>query len=382
MIHHVSRTAIVFLFGLATLASAADVPDKLRVYIGTFNSRTSKGIYLSEFDTQTGAITDPQLAGEATDAGFLAIHPSKKFLYSVCKFQNSAGETIGGVNAFAIDPKTGKLTPLNQQSSEGAGPCHLVVDATGKNVLVANYGGGNVAALPIGDDGKLAKASSVMQHKGTSVDPKRQTAPHAHSINLDAKSKFAFAADLGLDQVVVYKFDSAKGLLAPNDPPFAKVASGAGPRHFAFHPSGKFAYVINELGNTVTGFSYDAEKGKLTEIQTISTLPPDFKEPSYTAEVVVHPSGKYLYGSNRYHNSLAAFAVDQSSGKLTLLEITPVGGKLPRNFNVDPTGKWILVGNHEDDTMSVMKIESDGRLKLIRNDVPVSAAVCIKFVAP
>lgn len=382
MIRHVSCTVIALLFGLSTFVSAADGPDKLRVYIGTFNVRGSQGIYLSEFDTKTGTITDPQLAGEATDAGFLAIHPTKKFLYSVCKFQTAAGETIGGVNAFAIDPKSGKLTLLNQQSSEGSGPCHLVVDAAGKNVLVANYGGGNVAALPIGDDGKLAKASSVVQHQGTSVDPKRQTAPHAHSINLDAKSRYAFAADLGLDQVLVYRFDSAKGLLTPNDPPFVKVAPGAGPRHFAFHPSGKFAYVINELGNTVTGFSYDAEQGKLTEIQTISTLPPDFKEPSYTAEVVVHPSGKYLYGSNRYHNSLAAYAVDKATGKLTLLDITPVGGKLPRNFNVDPTGQWIIVGNHEDDTLSVMKIEPDGRLKLIRNDVPVSAAVCIKFVAP
>lgn len=373
---------MVSMAGLAQIATGADAPAKLRVYIGTFNSRTSRGIYLSELELATGKLSDPQLAGEAQDAGFLAVHPTKKFLYSVCKFQDAEGKTIGGVNAFAIDQATGKLTLLNQQSSEGAGPCHLVVDAAGKNVLVANYGGGNVAALPIGPEGKLAQASSMRQHKGTSVDPKRQTAPHAHSINLDAKSRFAFAADLGLDQVVVYKFDSAKGLLTPNDPPFAKVADGAGPRHFAFHPTGKFGYVINELGNTVTAFNYDAEKGKLTEIQSISTLPPDFKEPSYTAEIVVHPSGKFLYGSNRYHNSLAVFAIDQATGKLTLLEITPVGGKLPRNFNVDPTGKWIIVGNHEDDTLSVMKVEADGRLKLIRNDVPVSAAVCIKFVVP
>lgn len=371
---------IVAMSLLATVAHAADAPQKFRVYIGTYNARDSKGIYLAELDVAKGTLSDPVLAGEAVNASFLGVHPTKKFLYAVSEITADDGKKSGGVSAFAVDPATGKLTLLNQQSSEGGGPCHLVVDAAGKNVLVANYGGGSVAALPIGADGKLAKASSSIQHKGKSVNPQRQESPHAHSINLDAQNKFAFAADLGLDQVLVYKFDPSKGSLAPNDPPFAKVAGGAGPRHFAFHPSGKFAYVINEIGNTVTAFQYDAAKGTLTEIQTISTLPADFTGTSYTAEVVVHPSGKYLYGSNRGHNSLAAYAVDAETGKLTLLEVPSVGGKVPRNFNVDPTGKYVLVGNQDDDTISLLAVQPDGKLKLLRNDVPAPMPVCIKFV--
>lgn len=366
----------IMTMSLSAAALAADAPSKFRVYIG------GKGLWLGEFDASTGKLTDPQQVSDIDGGGFFAIHPSKKFLYAVGTITANDGQKTGGVSAFAVDEKSGKLTLLNQQSSVGGGPCHVVVDAAGKNVLVANYGGGSVAALPIGVDGKLSPARSSIQHKGSSVNPQRQTAPHAHSINLDAKNKFAFAADLGLDQVLVYKFDGAKGALVPNDPPFAKVADGAGPRHFAFHPTGKYAYVINEIGNTVTAFGYDSEKGTLTEIQTISTLPKDFDGTSYTAEVVVHPTGKYLYGSNRGHNSLAVYSIDEKTGKLTLLEVPLVGGKVPRNFNVDPTGKFILVGNQDDNTISVMRVESDGNLKLLRSDVPVATPICIKFVAP
>jgi 6-phosphogluconolactonase len=358
------------------------MPTKFRVYIGTYNSDKSQGIYQSEFDAKTGMLKDAELAGKAVNASFLAVHPTKKFLYAVSEISDADGKPTGGVSAFTVDGDTGKLTLLNQQLSEGGGPCHLVVDAAGKHVLVANYGGGSVAVLPIGADGKLAPASSVQQHEGSSVDPQRQQEPHAHSINLDPQNRYAFAADLGLDKVMIYQFDGKAGKLTPNDPPFAKVAPGSGPRHFAFHTSGKFAYVINEMGNTATAFRYDADRGKLTEIQTISTLPKDYSETSYTAEVVVHPSGKFLYGSNRGHNSLAAYAIDSNTGKLTLLDVTLVGGKVPRNFNIDPTGSYALVGNQDDDTISVMRISDDGRLKLIRNDVPAPRPVCIKFVAP
>lgn len=368
--------AVLMTINLSLSSLAADAPSRFRVYIG------GKGLWLGEFDASTGKLSDPQQVSDIDGGGFFGIHPSKKFLYAVGTITTDDGQKTGGVSAFAVDPQTGKLTLLNQQSSVGGGPCHLVVDAAGKNVLVANYGGGSVAALPIGADGKLAPASASIQHKGSSVNPQRQTAPHAHSINLDAQNKFAFAADLGLDQVLVYKFDSTKGSLSPNDPPFAKVAGGAGPRHFAFHPTGKYAYVINEIGNTVTAFGYSAEKGTLTEIQTISTLPKDFDGTSYTAEVVVHPTGKYLYGSNRGHNSLAVYTVDEKTGKLTLLEVPLVGGKVPRNFNVDPTGKFVLVGNQDDGTISVMQVQADGKLKLLRNDVPVATPICIKFVAP
>ena len=358
------------------------MPTKFRVYIGTYNSDKSDGIYQSEFDAATGSLNNAELAGNAVNASFLAIHPTKKFLYAVSEISDSNGKPTGGVSAFVVDKATGKLTLLNQQPSEGAGPCHLVVDSAGKNVLVANYGGGSVAVLPIGDDGKLAKASSTQQHRGSSVDPQRQQEPHAHSINLDSKNRYAFAADLGLDKVLVYKFDGKAGKLTPNDPPFAKVAPGSGPRHFAFHTSGKFAYVINEMANTVTAFGYDADHGRLTEIQTLSTLPGDFKGTSYTAEVVVHPTGKFLYGSNRGHNSLAAYSIDPASGRLTPIEFALVGGKVPRNFNIDPTGSFALVGNQDDDTISVMSIADDGRLKLLRNDVFAPRPVCIKFVSP
>ncbi len=205
-----------------------------------------------------------------------------------------------------MDAKTGGLRELNHQPSGGAGPCHLVVDKQGRNVLVANYGGGSVAAIPIGEDGRLDKPTSVIQHRGSSVNKSRQSAPHAHSINLDPAGRFAFAADLGLDKVLVYGFDSAKGTLTPHDPPSASVAPGAGPRHFAFHPSGRFAYVINEMASTLTAFSYDGEQGKLSEIHTLSTLTSPVKGNS-TAEVQVHPSGKFVYGSNRGHDSMAIF---------------------------------------------------------------------------
>lgn len=380
-----SRLALILAgisFGITPFVSGADMPKKLRVYIGSFSGPDSLGVYLSELDLSTGALTDAKLAGKAVSPGFLAIHPTKKFLYSVSQIPGADGKQIGGVSAFAIDPATGELTFLNAHSSEGAGPCHVSVDPAGKNVLVANYGGGSVASLHIGPDGKLAPATSAIQHHGSSVNPQRQTAPHAHSFNFDPQGRYAFAADLGLDQVLIYKVDTETGKLTPNDPPFVKVAPGAGPRHFAFHPNGKNAYVINEIGNTVTAFTYDADHGRLTEIQTISTLPADYKQVSHTAEVVVHPSGKYVYGSNRGHDSLAVYTVDPATGRLTLLEIVATGGREPRNFNVDPTGQFVLVGNQNDNTISVHRVQPDGKLKLIRNDVPAPKPVCIKFVVP
>jgi len=314
---------VACLFGIfVTSSNAADAPSgKQRVYFGTYTGKVSKGIYRSELDLSTGKLSPPVLAGEATSPSFLAIAPNEKFLYSVGEISDFGGKPAGAVNAFAIDAATGNLKLLNQQSSVGAGPCHVVVDREGKNVLVANYGGGSAAVLPIQADGKIGEASSFVQHKGTSVDKGRQEAPHAHSINVDAKNRFAFVADLGLDTVQVYRFDSTKGTIAPNDPAASKVAPGSGPRHFAFHPSGKFAYVINEMSLTVTAFQYDADKGQLSTLQTITTLPEGVtdRKGMSTAEVVVHPSGKFLYGSNRGHHSIAAFAIDQSTGKLTAI---------------------------------------------------------------
>ena len=353
-----------------------------RVYFGTYTNKDSRGIYVAEFDATTGKLGAVELAGEATNPSFVAIHPSRKFLYAVGEIANFEGQKTGGVSAFAVDTATGKLTLLNQQSSQGAGPCHVTVDTMGKTVLVANYGGGSIASLPIGPDGKLLPAASAIQHTGKSVNERRQDAPHAHSINLDPANRFAFVADLGLDKVLVYKFDAKTSTLMANDPPGASVAGGAGPRHFAFHPTGKFAYVINEIANTVTAFKYDPNAGTLTVIESLTTLPADFTGTSHTAEVVVHPSGKFLYGSNRGHDSLAVFAIDTKTGKLTAKGQVPTGGKTPRNFNVDPTGRWVLAANQGTNNVTVFRVDAEtGMLSSTNQSLAVSAPVCIRFVA-
>lgn len=356
-------------------------PGKFWVYIGTYTGPENAGIHLAEFDAATGALTAKGLAAKVVNPSFVAIHPSRKFLYAVSEVATGEGKKTGAVTAFAVDAKTGTLTALNHQSSEGAGPCHLVVDASGKAVLVANYGAGSIASLPIGEDGKLGPAASAIQHKGKNANPNRQEGPHAHSINLDPSGKFAVVADLGLDEVLVYKFDAAKATLVPNVPPAAKVASGAGPRHFAFHPNGNFGYVINEMGNTVTAFAFDAAKGTLTTIQDVSTLPKDFKGSSFTAEVVMHPSGKFLYGSNRGHDSLAIFQIDSASGKLTPVGIEPTGGKTPRNFAIDPTGAFVLAENQGSNSIVVFKIDqTTGALKATGHTLMVPSPVCVRMI--
>ena len=375
--------ALVLLLPAVVFPETADkepAPGKVWVYIGTYTQKKSKGIYRCEFDPATGKLSSPVLAAETVNPSFLAIAPNQRFLYAVNEIGNYEGKKAGAITAFALDPKTGDLKQLNQQSSEGAVPCHVVVDRAGKHVLAANYTGGSALVLPIEADGKLGKTTAFVQHTGKGAT-KRQDAPHAHSINLDAANKFAFVADLGLDKVLVYRYDPAKGTLTANDPPAGIVPPGSGPRHFAFHPAGKYAYAINEMGNTVTAFSYDPEHGVLKELQTVTTLPADFKGNSYTAEVVVHPSGKFLYGSNRGHNSIAVFAIDESTGKLTPAGHQGEGIKTPRNFNIDPTGTYLLVASQDGDNISVFRIDpKTGALKATGNVTEVPAPVCVKFL--
>jgi 6-phosphogluconolactonase len=354
---------------------------KERVYFGTYGEAKDEGIFVAELDLATGVVSKPRLAAEAVNPSFLAFDPSRKFLYAVAEVSTLGGEKTGGVIAFAVDPRTGGLKRLNEQPSQGAGPCHLVVDKTGKNVLVANYDGGTVAVLPIDEQGRLKPASAAIAHHGKSVNVERQEGPHAHSINLDAANQFAFAADLGLDKVLVYRFDARAGTLRPNEPPAAIVAPGSGPRHFAFHPSGRFAYVINELGSTITVFWYDAETGALSTVQTISTVPRDFKGTNYPAEVVVHPSGKFVYGSNRGHDSIAIFSVDAATGRLTAQGHEPTQGKNPRNFAVDPTGNYLLAANQDSDTVVVFRLDpATGKLKPMGQTLKIHKPVCIKYV--
>ena len=330
---------------------------------------SGKQLHVFRLDLDTGTLTALASNPEA-GASFFVIHPNGRHLYGV------RSEVV----AYSIDPETELVERLNSQSAGGQGPCHIVIDKTGTHALVANYSGGNVSVLRINDDGHLGDITSLRNHEGTGHNPKRQQGPHPHSINLDAANRFAFAADLGIDRVVIYRFDAALGKLSEKASA-AAVRPGAGPRHFAFHPNGKYAYVINELNSTVTAFRYDSKAGELTEIQTISTLPAGFEGENYTAEVLVEPSGRFLYGSNRGHNSIAVFKVDTAKGTLRLLEVESTGGKWPRNFNVDPTGSFLLAANQQSDNLVVLRIDqTTGELDPTGHVVSVPGPSCVKFV--
>lgn len=373
--------ALLLALAFAPAAMAADPPaGKVWVFVGTYTGKKSQGIYRVEFDTATGKLGTPELAAEVASPSFLAVSPDRTRLFCVCELDDFKGKKGGGVASFALDARSGALKPISQQSSVGAGPCHIVADRQGKNVLVANYGGGSVAVLPVDKDGRLGEASSFVQHKGSGVDKGRQEAPHAHSVNLDAANKFAVVADLGLDKLLVYKFDPAKGAITANDPPAADLAPGAGPRHFAFHPNGKWAYANNEMASTLTALSYDAEKGTFTKLNTLSTLPEPTKGNS-TAETVVHPNGKFVYTSNRGHNSIAVFEIDQKTGEIKAAGHQGEGVKVPRNFNIDPTGKWMVVANQDGNDVIVYAIDpATGQLKPTGQRAEVGSPVCVKFV--
>ena len=367
----------------AITAISAEQSESL-VYFGTYTGPKSKGVYVARFDAKTGKVSQPEVAAETASPSFLAIHPTRKFLYTVGEIHNFVGKKEGAVNAFSIDHTTGKLTLLNQQPSGGAGPCHITVDKTGKTALVANYGSGSVESLPVQSDGRLGEPASVIQHKGSSVDPKRQEGPHAHSFNIDANNRFAVAVDLGLDKLLIYKLDPTKATLEPNDPPHASVKSGAGPRHFAFHPDGRHAYVINEMNCTATAFNYNPLKGELTEIQTISTLPEgqSFKSGYSTAEIQVHRSGKFVYGSNRGHDSIVVFRVDPETGKLTHVENESTQGRTPRNFGIDLSGEYLFAANQGSDSVVVFRIDQQmGALSPTGQTVQVPTPVCVKFMS-
>jgi len=378
-----------FLYSLAFFiplsASAAEPQnDKYLLYVGTYtqDGSTSKGIYAFRYDAATQEVTSLGLAAETTNPSWVALHPNGRFLYAVNEVQNYNGPNSGGVSAFSVDRATGKLTFLNEVASRGADPCYITVDQSGKYILVANYTGGSIAAFPISADGKLGKASAFVQHTGHGLNPKRQEAPHAHSIDLSPDEHFAFVDDLSLDELLVYKFDKSKGSLKPNNPPFAKLDAGAGPRHFALHPSGKFAYVVSEMACTVTAFSVDLKAGVLHRSQSISTLPDDFKGENDDAEIVVHPSGKFLYASNRGHDSITVFAIDAAKGTLTVVEHASTKGKTPRNFAIDPTGTLLFAENQQSNNIVIFRIdEKNGKLTPTGKVLEVGQPVCIKFLA-
>jgi 6-phosphogluconolactonase len=380
--------SLLLLILLFTAFGASAAPPahsgKYLVYVGTYTGEgtKSKGIYAFRYDPATAQLTPLGLAAETTNPSFVAAHPNGKFLYAVNEVGDYKGPNSGGVSAFSIDRATGKLTFLNELPSRGADPCYITVDKTGKFVLVANYTGGSVIVYPVLDDGRLGEASAFVQHTGHGPNAERQEGPHAHSIDLSPDNRFAFVDDLGLDELLVYKFDAAKGSLTPNDPPFAKLDPGAGPRHFALRPDGKFAYVVTEIGRSVTVFSHDAASGTLQRVQTLTTLPAGFTGRNDDAEIEVLPSGKFLYASNRGHDSIAVFAIDSSKGTLSTVEIASTGGKEPRSFEIDPTGTLLFAANQKSDNIVVFKIHAKtGKLTPTGQVLDVGSPVCVKFVA-
>jgi 6-phosphogluconolactonase len=375
---------LVFVFLIVGAGIAAPAQHKYLVYVGTYTEEgsKSKGIYVYRFDPSTAEITPVGLAAETINPSFLAVHPNHRFLYAVNEVSRYKGEKSGAVSAFAIDHATGKLTLLNQVASHGADPCYITVDKTGKYALVANYTGGSVAVFPVLGDGRLGEASAFVQHTGHGANPERQEGPHAHSIDLSTDDRFAIVDDLGLDETLVYKFDGAKGSLIPNGPQFGKADPGAGPRHFAWHPNGKIAYVVNEMSSSVSVFSFDGRAGVLRPLQTISTIPKGFAEHNDDAEIEVHPSGKFLYASNRGHDSIAVFAIDSDMGTLSLIDFAPTKGKTPRSFEIDPTGSLLFAENEKSNNIVVFHIDPQtGRLTPTGKVLEVVEPVCVKFVA-
>jgi len=367
------------LFSLLALTlSHSPVPaGESRVYFGTYTKAgESQGIYHAGFDDATGKLGGVVLAAELKNPSFLAIAPSGKTLYAVSEVADENGE--GQVSAFRI-LESGKLDLINQVRSGGGGPCFVALTPDGKTLAVANYGGGSVASYRIADDGALSAPVSVIQHTGSSVDPNRQKAPHAHSINFSPDGRHAYAADLGTDRVYRYAVDPATGGLSASGE--TVITPGSGPRHFAFRPDGAYAYVINEMTLRMTAFRVDKASGELSEIQSLSTLPPGTEKIGSTAEVVAHPSGRFLYGSNRGHDSIVAYAIDGAGGQLRYLENEPIRGKVPRNFVVSPSGKWLLAAGQQSGTVTVFAIDdASGELTYADSEAKVWSPVCIRFV--
>ena len=365
---------------------SGQISGPVRVYVGTYTqdmphaASRAEGIYVYELDPASGALSHVQTAPGVANPSFLALDPPRQRLYAVNEVVDIDGRKGGAVSAFAVDEATGALTYLNRQPTRGEDPCHLSVDRTGRYVLAANYTGGSVAVLPIESGGRLGPPSEFIQHVGSSVDSERQQEAHAHSITVDPNNRFALVADLGLDQILVYRLDLERGRLIPNDDPGVRSAPGAGPRHLEFHPNGRFVYVINEIGSTLTAYSWDGARGTLREIQSVPTLPPGFAGTNHTADVHLDPTGRFVYGSNRGHDSIVIFAVDRETGRLSYVGHEATRGRDPRNFAVDPTGSFLLAANQSTDTVVTFRIDPASGKLTAGPVADVSTPVCLKIV--
>ncbi|MCP8938557.1 lactonase family protein [Alsobacter sp. SYSU M60028] len=369
------------------------MPRRQLVYVGTYSEPIlfgtgqvlqgqGKGIYCFEFDAANGALVPVGITENVRNSSYLAFDPARKFLYCVNEFKEYEGKASGAVSAFRIDPETGALTYLNTTASHGTDPCHLVVDATGRNVLVANFASGSVCVLPVRDDGSLGDSCEFIQHQGSSIDPRRQAGPHAHAVTLDRGNRFLFVPDLGMDKVINYAFDAGTGKLTPNPrQPWIATKPGAGPRQIVMHPKGRFAYLINELDSTMTAYAYDAETGVLTDLQTLPTLPAGFTGHSTCAEVQIAPSGRFLYGSNRGHDSIVIYAIDEASGTLTLVGHESTRGKIPRNFEISPTGEHLAAANQDSNNVVMFRVDTaTGKLTATGNVVEAGTPICVRFM--
>lgn len=353
------------------------------LYVGTYTNTkaASKGIYVYRYNASSGELTSLGVAAETPNPSYLAVDPTHKFLYAVNELQQYQGEKSGAVTAFSIDRRTGKLTKLNEVASRGEDPCYISLDKTGKYVLVANYTSGNIAVFPVQKDGSLGEASAFVQHHGSGPNKDRQEGPHAHFIRTSADNRFAIVSDLGLDKLLVYRFDAANGSLTPNNPPAADLPPGSGPRHVAFAPNNKFAYSVNELKSTVTAFTFDAAAGVLKAFQTVSTLPKDFTGENDGAEIHVDPRGKFLYSSNRGHDSIAQFSIDQKTGSVTLVHTFSILGKTPRDFELDPAGTHLLAAGQDSNNIVVFSVDpASGELRPTGQSVAVPSPVSLTFV--
>jgi 6-phosphogluconolactonase len=374
-IHLLARLALP----LTLLLPLAAAPKNYLVFVGTGTGTGSKGIYTFRFNPASGQAGPLALAAEAPNPSFLAVHPNGKYVYAVSEINDFNGKRTGAVAAYRINAAAGTLTLINRVSSGGAGPCHVNFDRKGRFVLVANYSGGSSASIPILAGGKLGEPASIVQHHGSSVNPKRQEGPHAHGILASPDNRFVLVPDLGQDQVIIYAFDPAKGTLTPHGA--GKVPPGAGSRHVAFHPNGKFLYTINEMGSSVTTFAWDAAKGTLTPVETVSTLPKDYSGDTTCAEVQTHPNGKFLYGSNRGHDSIAVFHIDPAKFTLSPTQFEPVGGKTPRHFTLDPTSAYLFSANQDTDNIIVFKVDpATGKLAPAGVGLKAPRPMCIDFL--
>lgn len=375
-----SRKFLLSSILLFSMISASASP--VLVFIGTYtDDSSSQGIYSLRFDPADGTLSQPVLAAAAQNPTFLALHPDKRHLYAGGELNPPAAPKTGGVGAYAIDAKNGTLIPLNQQPTGDGATTHLVADATGRMVIAVSYSGGYVCALPLKSDGSLGKRSFYTALTGPLGPNKdRQEQPHAHSVTLSPDNRFAFVCDLGLDRVFGFRLDPTHATLTPNDPSFASVPPGAGPRHSKFSADARFFYVVDEMGGSVCVFAYDAAHGALSLKQTIPTLPPDFHELNTSAEIRIHPNGRFVYASNRGHDSIAVFACDAQTGLLSLVEIVPCGGKHPRNFALSPDGNWLLCANRDTNDVVVFRVDpATGRLTLTKNRATVGKPVCVLF---